>query len=220
MPVFLRPTRRDVMIAGGLAAMVPGAAAAALEPTPSQTAGPFYPVEVPLDPDADLVQVAGRANEAAGTVLHLAGRVVDVRGRPIEGARVEIWQCDAFGHYHHPGDRGGRADPDFQGFGYTRTRDDGAYRFRTIEPVPYPGRTPHVHVKVIAPGGGGLTTQMYIEGHPLNPRDGLWRRLGEQARLVTVPLVPAADLEPARKSGAVRATFDLVLGVTPGEDAA
>jgi protocatechuate 3,4-dioxygenase beta subunit len=210
-----RSIRRDVLIAGGLVALMPRAASAALEPTPAQTAGPFYPLEEPLDPDADLVQVAGRPKEAAGTVLHLAGRLLDPGGRPIPDAWIEIWQCDAFGHYHHPADRGGRADPDFQGFGRTRIRADGSYRFRTIEPVPYPGRTPHIHVRVIAPNGGGLTTQMYLEGHPLNRQDGLWRRLGDRARLVTVPLEPAPGLEPGRKSGAARATFDLVLGVTP-----
>lgn len=206
--------RRDLLISGATLAIIPGAAHA-LDPTPAQTAGPFYPEDLPLDPDADLVQVAGRDREASGTVLHLTGRVLDPEGRAIRAAGVEIWQCDAFGHYHHPADRGGRADPDFQGFGMTTSRDDGSYRFRTIAPVPYPGRTPHIHVRVVPRHGGDLITQMYVEGHPLNQRDGLWRRLGADAGLVTVALEPAPDLEPGRKSGAARATFDLVLGRTP-----
>jgi protocatechuate 3,4-dioxygenase beta subunit len=89
---------------------------------------------------------------ASGTILHLAGRVLDPEGRPVRGVRVEIWQCDAFGVYHHARDRCGPADANFQGFGQTTVDDQGAYRFRTIEPVPYPGRTPHIHLKVAGPG--------------------------------------------------------------------
>ncbi|HEX6142344.1 MAG TPA: protocatechuate 3,4-dioxygenase [Geminicoccaceae bacterium] len=218
MPATVHASRRRLVTStAALLVLGPGAARAALAPTPRQSMGPFYPLELPLDADADLVRVTGRAEEAAGTVLHLTGRVVDIAGRAVEGARIEIWQCDAFGHYHHPGDRGS-ADPDFQGFGATRTLAGGAYRFRTIEPVPYPGRTPHIHVKVEAADGRRLTTQMYLEGHPLNQRDGLYRRLGDRARLVTVPVGPAPELEPARKSPAVRASFEIVLGATP-EDA-
>jgi protocatechuate 3,4-dioxygenase beta subunit len=135
--------------------------------------------------------------------------VLDPDGRPVRGVRVEIWQCDAFGVYHHPR---GPADANFQGFGYTTSDDQGAYRFRTIEPVPYPGRTPHIHFKIAGPGFEPLITQMYLAGNPLNERDGLYRRLGEQARLVTVPLQPAPELEPAAKSGAKRGLFDIVLG--------
>lgn len=218
MPRLDLSRRRIIAATSALAALGPGAALAARAPTPAQTAGPFYPLELPLDADADLVKVAGRPGEASGTVLHLTGRVLNPDGRPLDGALVEIWQCDAFGHYHHPGDRGGRADPDFQGYGATRSRSDGAWRFRTIEPVPYPGRTPHVHFRIDAPDGRQLTTQMYIDGHPLNERDGLYRRLGDRARLVTVPLIAAPELETGRKASAVRGNFEIVLGRTP-EDA-
>lgn len=207
------PTRRQLMLSAtavvGLGTLP---AAAALLPTPPQSAGPFYPLELPLDADADLVQVAGRSERAAGTILHLGGRLLDDRGRPVQGARIEIWQCDAFGFYLHPGDRGGRAEPSFQGFGATTVTGDGGYRFRTIEPVPYPGRTPHIHFRIVGPGFAPLTTQMYVEGHASNAADGLYRRLGEQARLVTVRLEPAPELEPQAKSGAKRANFDIVLG--------
>jgi protocatechuate 3,4-dioxygenase beta subunit len=200
--------------AATLAALRAVPAAAALPWTPGQTEGPFYPLELPLDSDNDLVRVEGRPERASGTILHLGGRVLDPDGRPVRGARVEIWQCDAFGVYHHPGDRGGPADPDFQGFGATEVTDDGAYRFRTIEPVPYPGRTPHIHFKIAGPGFEPLTTQMYVAGHPQNERDFLYRRLDPKARdLVTVKLVPAPELEPSAKSGARRASFDIVLGV-------
>lgn len=188
------------------------AGAAGLIATPPQSTGPFYPLSLPLDSDNDLVIVEGRSERAAGTILHLAGRVLDADGRPVRGARLEIWQCDAFGVYHHPRDGGGLADANFQGFGATTVDDQGAYRFRTIEPVPYPGRTPHIHFKIAGPGFEPLTTQMYFADQPLNARDGLYRLLGEQARLVTVRLDPAPDLEPTVKSGAKRGLFDIVLG--------
>jgi protocatechuate 3,4-dioxygenase, beta subunit len=207
-------SRRHLVISAsalaGLHALPAGAAA--LTPTPRQTTGPFYPLELPLDSDNDLVQIAGHSERAAGTVLHLGGRVLDPDGRAVRGARLEIWQCDAFGVYHHPRDRRGPADANFQGFGSTAVADDGAWRFRTIEPVPYPGRTPHIHFRILGPGFEPLVTQMYIAGHPLNERDGIYQRLGERASLVTVALAPAPDLEPHLKSGAKRGLFDIVLG--------
>ena len=208
------PTRRRlVMSATAVAGLgVLPAGAANLLPTPPQSTGPFYPLTLPLDADNDLVQIAGRPERAAGTILHLGGRVRGPDGRPVRGARIEIWQCDALGVYHHPRDRRGPADPNFQGFGTTAVTEDGAYRFRTIEPVPYPGRTPHIHFRITGAGFEPLVTQMYVSGHPLNAEDGLYRRLGERAELVTVRLEPAPDLEPQAKSGAKRAVFDIVLG--------
>ena len=189
--------------------------AAALLPTPPQSSGPFYPLTLPLDSDNNLVQVSGRAERAAGTILHLAGRVLDRDGRPVPGARIEIWQCDAFGVYHHSRDPRAPADPNFQGFGATTATADGSYRFRTIEPVPYPGRTPHIHFTLTGPGFERLTTQMYLAGHPLNERDGLYRRIGDPAAraAVTVALAPAPELEPETKQPAKRAMFDIVLGM-------
>jgi protocatechuate 3,4-dioxygenase beta subunit len=212
----LRSSRRELLASGaalaGLGSLPAGAAT--LLATPEQTTGPFYPLDLPLDSDNDLVQVADRAERAAGTILHLGGRLLDPEGRPVRGARIEIWQCDAFGVYHHPRDRRSPADANFQGFGATEVTEDGAYRFRTIEPVPYPGRTPHIHFRVLGPGFEPLTTQMYLAGHPLNARDFLYQRLDPKAReLVTVELRPAPDLEPSAKSGAKRASFEIVLGL-------
>ena len=213
-PLHSRLTRRRVVLSATAVAGLHGlpAGAASLAPTPRQTTGPFYPLELPLDSDNDLVQITGRPERAAGTILHLGGRVLDPEGHPVRGARLEIWQCDALGVYHHSRDSSGPADPNFQGFGSTTVAGDGAYRFRTIEPVPYPGRTPHIHFRILAPGLEPLVTQMYVAGQPLNSEDGLYQRLGERASLVTVALEAAPDLEPLVKSGAKRALFDIVLG--------
>ena len=179
-----------------------------LAPTPAQPTGPFYPVSLPAEHDADLVRVAG-APEAAGQIVHLLGTVRDVEGATISRARVEIWQCDANGRYHHPGDRGAATtDPGFQGFGVATTDSAGAYRFRTIQPVPYPGRTPHIHVMVSGAGIRRLVTQLYVVGAPDNARDGLFARLdpSAQARLL-VGFEPASGLEP----GALAGRFDIVV---------
>ncbi len=174
--------------------------------TPSQTEGPFYPLTLPLDQDNDLVQVEGQGGKALGKVLNLGGRVLGTDGRPAPGLRVEIWQCDANGVYHHPGDRRGPSDPNFQGFGHTIADEKGGYRFRTIVPVAYPGRTPHIHVKILGSGVDVLTTQMYVAGNPENERDWLYQDLGRARELVTV------SLEPDDDGDGMRAMFDIVLG--------
>jgi protocatechuate 3,4-dioxygenase, beta subunit len=177
-------------------------------PTPRQTAGPFYPVEFPADADNDLVAVKGARGTAKGELLLLAGTVMDLTGRPLSGARVEIWQCNAFGRYLHPGDNNpAPLDPNFQGYGTFATAADGAYSFRTIKPVPYPGRTPHIHFRVAGPGFAPLVTQMYIAGEPGNARDGLFNSIRDERarRSVTV------ELAQARGGDALAGRFDLVL---------
>lgn len=171
-------------------------------PTPAQTEGPFYPVRLPQDADFDLLR-NGNLTYARGQAGWVEGTVADLQGRPLAGAQVEIWQCDEAGHYHHPGD-GGRADPAFQGFGRVAVGSDGSYRFRTIRPVPYGGRTPHIHLKVRLGPRELLTTQLYVAGDAHNERDVLWRRLPpEDRQAVTVPF--------ARDGDAWRARFPLVV---------
>lgn len=168
------------------------AQARSLRPTPTQTEGPFYPVARPADSDFDLLR-NGSATYGQGQAAWLEGTVVDLAGVPVSGAVVEIWQCDHAGRYHHPGD-GGRADPAFQGFGQVTVGRDGGYRFRTLKPVPYSGRTPHIHVKVRLDRMELLTTQLYVAGDPGNPRDFLWRRLDDEGRAaLTVPFAPGSD---------------------------
>lgn len=174
---FNRSRRR--ILAGSLSALGVMAIAPAtrlqaadLMRTPRQTRGPFYPVRIPLDSDNDLITVKGRSALAKGEITNIVGRVLDGRGRPISRARIEIWQCDANGRYRHPWDRRDvPLDPNFQGYGQFITGNDGAYRFRTIKPVAYPGRAPHIHFTISGPGIEALTTQMYVAGAPENKRD-------------------------------------------------
>lgn len=174
----------------------------ARRPTPPQTEGPFYPVALPTDTDFDLLR-NGRLAYGQGQPAWLEGSVTDLAGRAVAGAQVEIWQCDETGHYHHPGD-GGRADPAFQGFGRVSVDAAGRYRFRTIRPAPYSGRTPHIHVKVRLGRRELLTTQLYVAGEPRNERDFLWRRLDAQQRqALTVPF--------ERTSDGLRAVFPIVV---------
>lgn len=164
----------------------------ALRPTPGQTEGPYYPVAFPADTDFDLLRT-GAAAYGKGQPAWVSGTVTDTRGVPLAGGVIEIWQCDQDGHYHHPGD-GGRADPTFQGFGKVTLGKDGGYRFRTLKPAPYSGRTPHIHVKVKLDGQELLTTQFYVQGDPGNARDFLWRRLGEEGQAaLTRPFVNGPD---------------------------
>lgn len=171
--------------------------AASRRATPAQTEGPYYPVVLPRDSDHDLLR-NGTLTYSEGQSAWVEGSVSDLAGKPVAGAQVEIWQCDHAGHYHHPGD-GDRADRRFQGFGRVTVDADGCYRFRTLRPVAYAGRTPHIHVKIKLGQRELLTTQLYVAGDPGNPRDFLWRSLGEADRAaLTVPFAPGSDGLKAR----------------------
>ena len=192
------PARRRLVLATAATLAAPTwltpalAQVSSLRPTPSQTEGPFYPVALPADSDFDLLR-NGQVDYRQGEPAWVEGVVTDTRGAPVSGAVVEIWQCDHTGRYHHPGD-GNRADPAFQGFGQVSVGRDGRYRFRTLKPVPYSGRTPHIHVKVKLDQQTLLTTQLYVAGDPGNERDFLWRRLDERGRAaLTVPFVSGSD---------------------------
>ncbi len=213
MPSLITPFMpgRRLVLAGLAAALAPGGARAAHMPTPQQTTGPFYPVDWSGDIDGDLVRITGAAARAQGLVTHLRGRVLDTGGEPVAGAVVEIWQCDAFGRYRHPRDRAGRHDPGFQGRGRVVSGADGSYAFRTIRPVAYSGRTPHIHAAVARPGAeAALVTQFYVAGEPQNQRDFLFTRLRDERHreAVLLRLEPADRIEP----GAMLAQRDIVLG--------
>ena len=178
--------------------------------TPRQMAGPFYPASLPLDDDNDLTRVSGQEQPASGEISDLHGRLLDRNGHPISGVRIEIWQCDANGRYRHPRDPGRTPiDPGFQGFGHTLSDADGHYRFRTIRPVPYPGRTPHIHVAVRPPGEEPFVTQLYVAGEPRNADDFLFQRIPEDQR----PLV-LVDFRPVKEPGSLlKGNRDIILGI-------
>lgn len=160
--------------------------------TPRQTEGPYYPVREPADADHDLLRNGGR-QYAKGRAAWVEGVVVDRAGKPLKGGVMEIWQCDENGHYDHPAD-GSKMDADFQGFGRVTLDGEGRFKFRTIRPAPYVGRTPHIHAKIKLGKQELLTTQLYVQDDPGNARDGIWRRMSEPDRaLVTAPFLPGAD---------------------------
>ncbi len=199
--------RRQLLAASAACAANIALPALAARATAAMTDGPFYPPRrwraQWADWDADLaeVQQGGRTLQARGELLGLQLRVVDTAGRAIDGAEVEIWQCDTLTAYRHPdvAQAAGRFDPGFQGFGAARSAADGAAAFRTIRPVPYPGRTPHIHVKLRHPGFGELTTQLFVAGEPGNARDFLWRSLAADDRDAL-----AMQLHPAPPGSALR----------------
>jgi protocatechuate 3,4-dioxygenase beta subunit len=193
---------------------VPGAFAEKLVLTPPSTEGPFYPDKLPLDTDNDLLVLNDAITPAVGEVTWLSGRILDSRGGPIRGAMVEIWQCDANGAYLHTGTSNkDKRDVNFQGFGRFVTGSSGEYLFRTIKPVPYPGRTPHIHVMVKIKGRDKFTTQCYVQGHPGNANDGLLKRITDP-KLRDAVLVPFNPVKGS-KIGELSAKFDVVLGFTP-----
>lgn len=194
--------------------MTPGVFAEELVPTPRLTEGPFYPDKMPLDTDNDLLVINDAITPAVGEITHLTGKVLSSSGQPIRNAFVEIWQVDAHGAYLHSGTGNKeKADKNFQGYGRFLTDSQGRYYFRTIKPVPYPGRTPHIHVAVSTNGRRLLTTQLLVSGHPQNERDGVFRAVGDLLARETL-LVDFKKI-PDSRIGELAANFDIVLGVTP-----
>jgi protocatechuate 3,4-dioxygenase, beta subunit len=205
---------RGGLALGASAFFVRGAYAEELARTPSVEEGPFYPPKLPLDTDNDLLIINDNITPAVGEVTHLSGRVLSASGEPMRNVLVEIWQCDGNGVYLAQEDGNGR-DKNFQGFGRFMTSSTGEYYFRTIKPVPYPGRTPHIHMKVKKGGSELLTTQLFINGNPQNRTDGIFERVGGplEKELVLV------DFKPMQESriGELVARMDIVLGRTPEE---
>jgi len=192
-----------------------GAFAEELIRTPSQTEGPFYPDRLPLDTDNDLLIVNDGITQAVGEVTHLSGRVLDARGEPIRNAVVEIWQVDNEGSYLHSKgtNPSGKRDANFQGFGRFLTGSTGEYYFRTIKPIAYPGRTPHIHFAVKMKGREKYTTQCYVKGEPKNNGDGVLNGIKDAKQRASV-IIPFAPVKASR-IGELTAKFEIVLGYTP-----
>ena len=211
-----RARRRFVASGVGLLAAyftTRGAFAEELARTPRQTAGPFYPDQLPLDTDNDLIVINDGVTPAVGAITWLSGRILDTSGAPVRDAVVEIWQVDNNGAYLHRGSsNASRRDRNFQGFGRFLTGSSGEYLFRTIKPVPYDSRTPHVHFSVRRRGAQAFTTQCYVAGEARNERDFVLSSLDARSRsALIVPFTPI----PGSRAGELSARFDIVLGATP-----
>lgn len=208
MPVHHRLSRRHLL---GLAAttgslvIAGGARSVSAQMgrrTPSQILGPYYPLTKPLDQDADLTTITGKPGQAKGQVLHVMGRVLNLSGQPVAGARIEVWQANTYGRYDHPSDdHSAPLDPNFQGFALLTTDTEGYYRFKTIKPGAYPLgpdliRPPHIHFEVTGKVNR-LITQMYFAGEPLNRKDPFLQSAGASKDSLIVSLrQPPRELEP------------------------
>jgi protocatechuate 3,4-dioxygenase beta subunit len=190
-----RPTRRTILTTGAFAAgslltLDPSRAQAPLDPTPEchdgavtqrQTEGPFFKPSSPQR--ADLIEPG-----MGGQPIELVGFVLTRGCKPVAGALVDLWQADDKGDYDNSG---------FRMRGHQFADAEGRYRFRTIVPAQYPGRTRHLHVKVQPKGGRILTTQLYFPGEAENRRDGLFRK--------------ELLIRTAKNAGAIAGRFDFVL---------
>ncbi len=215
---FLAFSGRTISAIAGTTLVAPIAWADKLErlATAPFTEGPFYPDKLPLDTDNDLLILNEATDHALGEITHLTGQVLRKSGEPLRNAVVEIWQCDQNGIYLHSGSGDpDRRDRNFQGYGRFLTDSKGAYYFRTIKPVTYGSRTPHIHFAISQNGQRVLTTQCFINGHPQNARDGVFRSAGDEAQQKTV----LVDFEPLPDStlGELTASFNIVLGRTVAE---
>jgi protocatechuate 3,4-dioxygenase, beta subunit len=172
---------------------------------------PFFPATRPTETNVDLTRLAGHSQRALGQVIEVGGRVLDRQGRPISGARVELWQCNAAGRYHHPADTSPIAlDPNFQCYADLVSGPDGQFRVTSVMPAAYlvpemgQKRTPHIHFK-LAGAGATLTTQMYFPGEPLNETDFLIKAMRGDPRAMIAREAPAGE------PGARGFAWDIVL---------
>ena len=209
--------RRDFLRQVAFAAAAfstPGLFAAELAKTARMTEGPFYPDKLPLDTDNDLLIITDGITPAVGEITHLTGRVLGLDGSPIRNTLVEIWQCDANGAYLHSGtNNADKRDKNFQGYGRFLTDSKGQYYFRTIKPVSYPGRSPHIHVAVTRGRERMLTTQLFIKGDAANDQDFIHDSLGDAITTVDVEFSPMEG----SAMGELAANFEIVIGQTPEE---
>jgi protocatechuate 3,4-dioxygenase beta subunit len=193
-----------------------GAFAEMLTLTPHTTAGPYYPDHLPLDQDNDLIRVTDDLTPAIGTVTNLSGRILDVNGAPLKGALVELWQADDQGCYLHTRgvQRGKERDAHFQGYGKFETAADGGWRFRTIKPGLYTGRTRHYHFGITLPGQQRrFTTQLFFAGEPGNERDMVLQAIRDAAQRASV----IREFTAIPDTTELVAKWDIVMGLTPSD---
>lgn len=186
--------------------------------TPETTEGPFYtfnpnntlPAIAPEDRDNDLTRRKG-AGAPKGSTFLLSGVVRDLAGKPVAGAKVELWQNDDGGVYYHSGEkRGDERDRAFQFYGESVTDAQGRYSFRTIQPGLYTGRIRHFHFKVKQGDTAVLTSQFIFENERSEfSRDGVTARLSG-ASLEAIVLKPQRGTDSAGQA-AWLATKDIVI---------
>jgi protocatechuate 3,4-dioxygenase beta subunit len=128
------------------------------DPTPAVTEGPYF---TPNSPKRRSFIEAGMK----GDRMTLVGYVLDRRCKPVGGALLDLWHCDAAGEYDNEG---------YRLRGHQFSDADGRFLFETIAPGLYPGRTRHYHIKVQAPGEDILTTQLFFPDEPQNAGDGIY----------------------------------------------
>lgn len=186
--------------------------------TPPQTRGPFYPGENRFTLDQDLTRVPGSETRAAGQVIYVRGKVLDIQCRPVKNANVEIWQACEAGSYNHDRDPNpAPRDPNFRYWAECFTNEEGEYWFKTIIPGAYPAsedweRPPHIHFRIACLGYHELVTQMYFKGDPLNGRDLILQGLSAaERRAVEIEFIGSPnDLEPRSKIGVFNITLKSV----------
>lgn len=161
--------------------------------TPQQIEGPFYPIKLPLDDDNDLTWIKNRNEQALGEKILILGNLLTKKYQPIPAARVEIWQACSSGRYNHPYDPNNASiDPNFQGWGWTKTNQDGFYLFKTVKPGGYPvtkswRRPPHIHFKVTVPKQEEFITQLYFsEETILNETDKILQRIPKNKQSLVI----------------------------------
>ena len=171
---------------------------AAKVPTAESPMGPFYPMAHPTDSDVDLTWVKGRSARAAGQVIEISGRVYDVKGNPISGATLEVWQANAAGRYDHPSDPATAAlDPNFQGYAMLRTDAKGDWRIITIKPAGYDSpighRPPHIHFDLRSAKTRNVAQMYFPEDAEGNAKDQLYKALKAEEAATSLAARNAAD---------------------------
>lgn len=145
--------------------------------------GPFYPIVRPADSDSDLTMVRGRTGKASGQIIEVSGRILDVRGNPLAGAEIELWQANAAGRYDHPSDPAtAPLDPNFQGYATLRADAKGEWRIVTIKPGGYDSpighRPPHIHFDLRSGKARNIAQLYFPEEAEGNAKDLLYKDLG------------------------------------------
>jgi protocatechuate 3,4-dioxygenase beta subunit len=196
---------------GAVAAAIAAHAAPALQRTPGQILGPFYPLTT-FPRTSDLTRVPGRSGPASGQVINVTGQVLSLSGEPVGHAEIEVWQANSYGRYRHPRDTNpAPLDPNFDGFAMLTSDAEGRYRFKTIKPGAYPAgpkliRPSHIHLQVTG-RRDRLVTQMYFDGDPHNATDPLLNSAALKDLLIIKMRDPSPEFEPGSKM----MIFDIVL---------